>query len=74
MQGQYSLMLMEGTQGMITSESETMSPDVPVGSSPCLDEDDKDDEWMQYISDDAWCTNVSSNEVVKEPSCMDFAN
>ncbi|KAG1359505.1 NAC domain-containing protein 45-like [Cocos nucifera] len=74
LQGQYSLMLMEGTQGVITTESETMSPDVPVGSSSCLDEDDKDDAWMQFISDDVWCSNVSSNEVVKEPPCIDFVN
>ncbi|XP_010940228.1 NAC domain-containing protein 45-like [Elaeis guineensis] len=74
LRGQYSLMVMEGTQGVITSESETMSPDVPVGSSSCFDEDDKDDAWMQFISDDAWCSNVSSNAVVKDPSYMDFAN
>lgn len=41
---------------------ETMSPaDVPITtSSPCVDEDDKDDSWMQFITDEAWCSNVPS--------------
>lgn len=47
----------ESSQGFM-NEYETMSPDIPIGSgsspSPCMDEDDKDDAWMQFITDDAW--------------------
>ncbi|KAI7993263.1 NAC domain-containing protein 86 [Camellia lanceoleosa] len=45
-------------------DCETMSPDVPLASSSlCTEEDDKDDSsWMQFITDDAWCSsNVSIN-------------
>nr|XP_010940229.1 NAC domain-containing protein 45 [Elaeis guineensis] len=72
-QGQCSLALVEGSQGAL-AEYETMSPDVPVGSSCCLDEDEKDDTWMQFIADDAWCINVSSNEGGQDPSCVAIAN
>ncbi|KAL5545171.1 hypothetical protein UlMin_008955 [Ulmus minor] len=62
-QGQCSIStLMEGSQGII-NESETMSPDIP-GSSSCADQDadDKDDSWMQFITDDetTWCPNSSA--------------
>ncbi|KAF3974707.1 hypothetical protein ACB098_04G063800 [Castanea mollissima] len=59
-QGQCSLSLLESSQGVI-NEYETMSPDVTMASSSCLDEEDKDDSWMQFITDDAWC---SSNAAV----------
>ncbi|MFS8019642.1 hypothetical protein Hanom_Chr15g01406121 [Helianthus anomalus] len=40
----------------VTNDYETMSPDVPVASSSCVEEDDKDDSWMQFITDDPWCS------------------
>ena len=55
-QGQCSLSLLESSQGVI-NEYETMSPDVTMASSSCLDEEDKDDSWMQFITDDAWCSS-----------------
>ncbi|XP_072974752.1 NAC domain-containing protein 54-like [Typha angustifolia] len=73
-QGQCSITLVEGSQQIISNDYETMSPDMPVGSSSCIDEDDKDDAWMQFISDDAWCSNISSNEGVDEPPCVAFAS
>lgn len=73
-QGQCSLSLLESSQGVI-NEYETMSPDVTMASSSCLDEDDKDDSWMQFITDDAWC---SSNAAVggggEEVSRVAFTN
>lgn len=72
-QGQCSLALVESSQGAL-AEYETMSPDVPVGSSSCIDEEDKDDAWMQFITDDAWCS-ISSNEGGQDPSsCVAIAN
>ena len=40
------------------NDYETMSPEVGV-SSACVEEvvDDKDDSWMQFITDDAWDTS-----------------
>ena len=57
-QGQCSISLIESSQGVI-NDSETMSPDIPTASSLCTDqEDDKDDSWMQFITDDdSWCPN-----------------
>ncbi|GMN59398.1 hypothetical protein TIFTF001_028472 [Ficus carica] len=57
-QGQCSISLIESSQGVI-NDSETMSPDIPTASSLCADqEDDKDDSWMQFITDDeSWCPN-----------------
>ncbi|KAJ4972777.1 hypothetical protein NE237_005951 [Protea cynaroides] len=74
-QGPSSLSLAESSQGMIMNDYENMSPDVPVGSSSCIEEEDKDDAWMQFITEDAWCSsnsNVgSSNE---DASCVGFSN
>lgn len=54
------------------NENENESPtDMTVGSSSCADEDDKDDSWMQFISDDAWCSTLSSNtDGTEETSCI----
>ncbi|PWA52764.1 NAC domain containing protein 57 [Artemisia annua] len=41
------------------NDYESMSPDVPVASSSCIEEDDKDDSWMQFITDDPWCSPSS---------------
>ncbi|KAM0942141.1 hypothetical protein DsansV1_C15g0135141 [Dioscorea sansibarensis] len=69
-QGQCSLSMIESSQGLTSSSThdqyydqlETVSPDTAVGSSPCIDEDDKDDSWMQFITEEAWCSNVSTSE------------
>ncbi|XP_010465831.1 PREDICTED: NAC domain-containing protein 86-like [Camelina sativa] len=44
------------------NEYETMSPEVGVSSSACVEEvvDDKDDSWMQFITDDAWDTSSNA--------------
>ncbi|XP_020599680.1 NAC domain-containing protein 86 [Phalaenopsis equestris] len=70
-QGQCSLPLTESPQAI--KEHEITSPDVPMlGSSSCIEEDDKDDAWMQFITEDAWCSN---NEGGDETSpCVAFAN
>jgi hypothetical protein len=57
-QGQCSISLLEGSQGVI-NDYETMSPDVTMASS-CMDEEDKDDSWMQFITDDAWCSSSAA--------------
>ncbi|XP_059642718.1 NAC domain-containing protein 54-like [Cornus florida] len=71
-QGQCSLTLMENSsQSAINDRYENMSPDVPVASSSLMEEDDKDDSWMQFITDDAWyCSSNASlgSEEVSQPS------
>ncbi|KAF7821983.1 NAC domain-containing protein 86 [Senna tora] len=54
--GQCSLALIESSQTInMNNESETLSPEVGAASSSCLEEEeDKDDSWMQFITDDAW--------------------
>lgn len=44
-----------------SNDYETMSPEVGV-SSACLEDvvDDKDDSWMQFITDDAWDTSSNA--------------
>ncbi|PKU80776.1 NAC domain-containing protein 86 [Dendrobium catenatum] len=71
-QGQCSLSVAESPQA-INNDYEITSPDVPLlGSSSCIEEEDKDDSWMQFITDDAWCSN---NEGGDEPSpYVTFAN
>ncbi|KAL6973655.1 hypothetical protein U1Q18_027841 [Sarracenia purpurea var. burkii] len=55
-QGQCSLSLMETCQSGVANDCDTMSPDVPLASSSsCMDEEDNDESWMQFITDDAWC-------------------
>ncbi|KAH0457167.1 hypothetical protein IEQ34_015074 [Dendrobium chrysotoxum] len=70
--GQCSLSVTESPQA-INNDYEITSPDVPLlGSSSCIEEEDKDDSWMQFITDDAWCSN---NEGGDEPSpYVTFAN
>uniref|UniRef100_A0A803PI08 Uncharacterized protein n=2 Tax=Cannabis sativa TaxID=3483 RepID=A0A803PI08_CANSA len=45
------------SHGGFINESDTMSPDIPMASSSCIEQDDdKDDSWMQFITDDdSWC-------------------
>lgn len=67
--------LIESSQTII-NECETMSPDIPGAStSSCLEEEDKDDSWMQFITEDAW---YSSNNVAmaggEELSNVTFTN
>lgn len=39
----------------------TTSPDAQIASSSCVDEEDKDDSWMQFITDDdAWYPSNTS--------------
>lgn len=43
------------------NEYETMSPEVGVSSAYVEDVvDDKDDSWMQFITDDAWDTSSNA--------------
>ncbi|GMI96384.1 NAC domain containing protein 57 [Hibiscus trionum] len=56
-----TLLVTECSQAAI-NDSETMSPDFPLASSSSfVEEDDKDDSWMQFITDDAWhCSNTGA--------------
>lgn len=59
-QGQPSnIPLLDYSQGVvITTEIETMSSEFPLASSSTLcmeEEEDKDDSWMQFITDAVWC-------------------
>ncbi|XP_073042304.1 NAC domain-containing protein 54 [Primulina eburnea] len=65
-QGQPSnIPLLDYSQGVvITTEIETMSPEFPLASSSTLcmeEEEDKDDSWMQFITDDVWCGDEVSH-------------
>lgn len=71
-QGQCSISFLESTSSGIVNDYETMSPDMPVASSSCMDEDDKDDAWMQFITDDAWCS--ASGPSGSDDPCMTFTN
>ncbi|PKA57973.1 NAC domain-containing protein 74 [Apostasia shenzhenica] len=72
-QGQCSLSVMESPQAA-NNEYETTSPEVQLGSSSCVEEEeDKDEAWMQFITDDAWCSNNEGGEEVPSP-CVAFAN
>ena len=72
-QGHCSLLLMECSQGVI-NDSETVSPDLPLASSSCIEEEDKDDSWMQFITDDAWCSLNSTAMAGDEVSNVAFTN
>lgn len=54
--------LIETSQTIINECDQTMSPDIPgAASSSCLeDQEDKDDSWMQFITDDAWYSSNAS--------------
>lgn len=75
--GNNNIALLESSQSLI-NESETMSPDIPM-SSPCVDadQDDKDDSWMQFITDDdSWYPNPNNNVSLggNDVSRLTFAN
>ncbi|PIA64003.1 hypothetical protein AQUCO_00201357v1 [Aquilegia coerulea] len=69
-----SLTFGESTSSSAIIEYETMSPDVPIGSSPCMEEDDKDDAWMQFITDDAWGSSNTTNIGGEDTSSVVFTN
>ncbi|KAM0037670.1 putative transcription factor NAM family [Helianthus debilis subsp. tardiflorus] len=46
-------MLVSQYSPTVTNDYETMSPEVHVASSSCVEEDES---WMQFITDDAWCS------------------
>lgn len=74
-QGQSSLTLVESSQTInINNESETMSPDPAGASSSCLEEEDKDDSWMQFITDDAWYPSNAAMAGCEEVSHFTFTN
>ncbi|XP_059304218.1 NAC domain-containing protein 54-like isoform X2 [Lycium ferocissimum] len=54
------------TQGTnnVHDQYQTPSPDVPLASSSCIEEEEKDDSWMQFITEDVWC---SSNSTLNSP-------
>ncbi|KAK3406124.1 NAC domain-containing protein 86 [Eucalyptus grandis] len=62
--GQSNLASIETSQGLM-NDYETMSPDALLGQSSCMDEEEKDDSWMQFITDDAW---YSSNAAPRDGS------
>ena len=72
-QGQCSISLIESSQ-TITNECETMSPDIPGASSSCLEEEDKDDSWMQFITEDAWYSSNAAMVGSEEVSHVTFTN
>ncbi|EAZ10016.1 hypothetical protein OsI_32319 [Oryza sativa Indica Group] len=88
LQGQCSMALLEGAcQQLLASggggsqeQYETPSPpDVPVGSTSggadadAEDDPDKDDSWMQFISDDAWCSSTADGGAEESTSCVALA-
>ncbi|XP_015883764.1 NAC domain-containing protein 54 [Ziziphus jujuba] len=76
-QGQCNISFMESstTQGVVINECETMSPDqAQMASSSCVEEEDKDDSWMQFITDDAWCSSNAANIGAEDISRVAFTN
>jgi hypothetical protein len=52
-----------------------MSPDILGASSSCLEEEDKDDSWMQFITEDAWYSSNAATMVgCEEVSHVTFTN
>lgn len=51
-----------------------MSPDIPGASSSCLEEEDKDDSWMQFITEDAWYSSNAAMVGGEELSHVTFTN
>ncbi|KAM3247374.1 NAC domain-containing protein 86 isoform X1 [Capsicum annuum] len=68
------------TQGInnnnnVHDQYQTPSPDVPLASSSCcIEEDEKDDSWMQFITEDAWCNSSNSPFQGEEISPLAFTN
>ncbi|CAL5062976.1 unnamed protein product [Urochloa decumbens] len=79
LQAQCSMALLEGAcQQLLTTgsqEYQTPSPDVPVGSTSggADDDADKDESWMQFISDDAWCSSTADG-AEESASCVALAS
>ncbi|KAL3574909.1 hypothetical protein D5086_023010 [Populus alba] len=70
-----SLSLTESSPQGVLNEYETMSPDVPVASSSCIEEEDKDDSWMQFITDDPWyCSSNNAMAGGEEISQVTFTD
>ncbi|KAL6844927.1 hypothetical protein ACP4OV_025586 [Aristida adscensionis] len=83
MQAQCSMALLEGARQQLlaggSQEYQTPSPDVPVGSTSgggggADDDADKDDSWMQFISDDAWCSSTADGAAEESTSCVALAS
>ncbi|ERN17060.1 hypothetical protein AMTR_s00044p00058470 [Amborella trichopoda] len=72
-QGQFTMPLPESLQ-ISASEYDTVSPEMLHGSSSstCMDVDDKDDAWMQFLMEDAWCSTRAND--VESSSCMALTN
>nr|AGV29483.1 putative NAC domain class transcription factor [Tamarix hispida] len=64
----------ESPQGTSIPDYENFSPDVPFTSSSCVEEDDKDDSWMQFITEDAWCSSSSTMSMSASMGADDFSN
>ncbi|XP_031092730.1 NAC domain-containing protein 86 isoform X2 [Ipomoea triloba] len=63
-------------QTVANDQYETPSPEVPFTSSSCVEEEekeDKDDSWMQFITEDAWCS-FTSPYATEEVSQTTFTN
>ncbi|KDP45802.1 hypothetical protein JCGZ_17409 [Jatropha curcas] len=72
-QGQCSgqVSLMESSSQVIinnNNDCETMSPEVPINIA---DEEDKDDSWMQFITDDPWCSSALHSEELSHVTFTD---
>ena len=68
-----SLSLMESSSQGVINDYETLSPDVPVASSS-IEEEDKDDSWMQFITDDPWCSSSNAMAGGEEISHVTFTD
>lgn len=71
-QVQCSFPLAENSRGP-TNDYDNFSPDLAVGSSSGIEEDDKDNFWMQFITEDAWCSTLSSGEGAYDSPCVTSA-
>jgi len=73
-QGQCSMLQIECSQTIINNECEMMSPEILGASSSCLEEEDKDDSWMQFITEDAWYSSNTPMVGGEEISHVTFTN
>lgn len=59
----------------LVNDYETLSPDILMAaSSSCVEEEEKDDSWMQFITEDAWCASNSSAIGLDDLSHLTFTN
>ncbi|XP_042510884.1 NAC domain-containing protein 45-like isoform X3 [Macadamia integrifolia] len=72
-QGRSNLSMVESSSQGIINDYETMSPDVPIASSSCIEDEDKDEEWMHFITEDVWCSS-NSNIGSQDASYVGFSN